>query len=69
MKQTTSLKKIHGPIIPADDQQPWRAHMARGHPETFCIDQYRLRFMHKAKELQVTKNDILKIIQEVQNLG
>jgi isocitrate dehydrogenase len=40
-----------------------------GHPETFCVDQYRLRFMHKDKEMHANSNDIIKTIQEVQNNG
>jgi len=37
-----------------------------GQPETFCVDQWRLRFR---KDSQVTHNETLKIIQEVQNRG
>lgn len=40
-----------------------------GHPETFCIDQWRLRFMHKDKTTLTTPGDVLKMIQEVQNTG
>lgn len=40
-----------------------------GHPETFCVDQWRLRFMHKDKKTAVTQTEIVKIIQEVQNKG
>ncbi len=40
-----------------------------GHPETFCVDQWRLRFMHKDKDLHATAGDIHKILQEVQNTG
>ncbi len=40
-----------------------------GHPETFCVDQYRLRFMHKSKDLHVTPEDIFKTLQEVHHTG
>lgn len=40
-----------------------------GHPETFCVDQWRLRFMHKDKTTHTTQAEILKTIQEVQNTG
>ena len=40
-----------------------------GHPETFCVDQYRLRFTLKAKDLHVTYEDVLKTIQQVHNCG
>ncbi len=39
-----------------------------GHPETFCVDQYRLRFMRKDKS-SATAGDIFKILQEVDNMG
>ena len=39
-----------------------------GHPETFCVDQWRLRFMHKNKT-PVTQAEVLKAVQEVQNTG
>jgi isocitrate dehydrogenase len=40
-----------------------------GHPETFCVDHWRLRFMHKDKTTPATQGEVLKIIQEVQNTG
>jgi isocitrate dehydrogenase len=40
-----------------------------GQPETFCIDQWRLRFMFKDKTSPVTQAEVLKMIQEVQNSG
>ncbi len=40
-----------------------------GHPETFCVDQYRLRFTLKAKDLHVTYEDVLKAIQQVHASG
>jgi isocitrate dehydrogenase len=40
-----------------------------GHPETFCIDQWRLRFMFQDKTAPVTQAEVLKMIQEVQNTG
>ncbi len=40
-----------------------------GHPETFCVDQWRLRFMHKDKKAPVTYPEILKILQEVHDKG
>ncbi len=39
-----------------------------GQPETFCIDQWRLRFTHKEKT-EATLAEIIKIMQEVQSLG
>ncbi len=38
-----------------------------GHPETFCIDQWRLRFAHK--DAQATQEDIFKTLQAVHNIG
>lgn len=40
-----------------------------GHPETFCVDQYRLRFVRKDKDLHVTSKDVLKTLQEVLSIG
>lgn len=39
-----------------------------GHTETFCVDQWRLRFMHPVKT-PITQAEILKMIQEVQETG
>ena len=38
-----------------------------GHPETFCVDQYRLRF--RAKDLHVEFEDVMKMIQQVHDCG
>jgi isocitrate dehydrogenase len=40
-----------------------------GHPETFCVDQYRLRFMHKDKKSAVTHHEVMKAIEEVHQTG
>ncbi len=40
-----------------------------GHPETFCVDQWRLRFMHKDKKTGVSQADIFKMMQEVVSIG
>lgn len=40
-----------------------------GHPETFCVDQYRLRFIQKEKNLHATPEDVFKTIQEVYRTG
>ena len=40
-----------------------------GHPETFCVDQWRLRFTHKDKATHATQEDIFKTLQEVQRIG
>lgn len=40
-----------------------------GHPETFCVDQYRLRFLRKHNDLHATAEDVFKVIQEVHQLG
>lgn len=40
-----------------------------GHPETFCVDQYRLRFMHKDKNVPVEPESVCKIVEEVQQGG
>lgn len=39
-----------------------------GHPETFCVDQWRLRFMRKDKSA-VAAAEVIKTIQEVQSAG
>ncbi|MES2122354.1 MAG: NADP-dependent isocitrate dehydrogenase [Chlamydiota bacterium] len=36
-----------------------------GQPETLCIDQWRLRFMHKDKTSAVTQEEILRLLHEV----
>jgi isocitrate dehydrogenase len=36
-----------------------------GQPETFCIDQWRLRFMHKDKKSTVNYENIFKTLQEL----
>ena len=41
----------------------------QGHPETFCVDQWRLRFMHKDKKPPVTHPEIIKMLQEVHDKG
>lgn len=41
----------------------------QGHPETFCVDQWRLRFMHKDKKTTVTQHEILKMLEQVQANG
>ncbi len=41
----------------------------QGHPETFCVDQWRLRFMHKDKKSPVTHPEILKMLQQVHDKG
>ncbi len=38
-----------------------------GQPETFCVDQYRLRFMRK--DSQVSPDDVFRMIQEVHTRG
>jgi isocitrate dehydrogenase len=40
-----------------------------GHPETFCIDQYRLRFMRKDKSPHVTQEEIGKTLHELHLTG
>ncbi len=40
-----------------------------GHPETFCVDQWRLRFMHPDTTTLVTQDEVLKMMKEVQNMG
>ena len=40
-----------------------------GHPETFCVDQWRLRFMRKDKGSAATQAEVLKTVQELQNNG
>ncbi len=38
-----------------------------GHPETFCVDQWRLRFMHSSRS--ATQDELLKMVKEVQDTG
>ena len=40
-----------------------------GQPETFCVDQWRLRFLHPNKELQATQEEILKTLQAIGEAG
>jgi isocitrate dehydrogenase len=40
-----------------------------GHPETFCVDQYRLRFMRQDKGLHVTQEDVGKTLHELHLTG
>ncbi len=40
-----------------------------GQPETFCIDQWRMRFSHNDKQKLATHTEILKTMQEVVNSG
>ncbi len=40
-----------------------------GQPETFCIDQWRLRFTHKDKHAHATQEDIFKTLQAVHSIG
>lgn len=74
----------HGPaanFIQAATHQSWQAiplHMITnrgvkvfpgGHPETTCIDEWRLRFTHKGKESSVLDSDVLKTLQAVKDAG
>lgn len=40
-----------------------------GHPETFCVDQWRLRFAHHNKQQIATHEEILKTLHEAVNAG
>ncbi|MBS0621069.1 MAG: NADP-dependent isocitrate dehydrogenase [Verrucomicrobia bacterium] len=40
-----------------------------GQPETFCVDQWRLRFMHSDKTSAVSPEEIIKMFQEVERRG
>ncbi len=40
-----------------------------GHPETFCVDQWRLRFLRKEKGSAATPAEVWKTVQELQNTG
>ncbi len=40
-----------------------------GQPETFCTDQWRIRFLHKDKQKLATHTEILKTLQGVINSG
>lgn len=40
-----------------------------GHPETFCVDQWRMRFSHKDRSTHATYADIIKTMQEVHDTG
>jgi isocitrate dehydrogenase len=41
----------------------------QGHPETFCIDQWRCRFLHKEKNKTATPHEVLQIIELLVNTG
>lgn len=41
----------------------------QGHPETFCVDQWRLRFMHRTKMSPVAFSEILKTLQQMHENG
>ena len=38
-----------------------------GHPETSCIEQFRLRFTHKEKNHPITHRDILAVMEKLQD--
>lgn len=40
-----------------------------GHPETFCVDQWRLRFMRKEKGIAATLAEVWKAVQEMHDTG
>ena len=40
-----------------------------GHPETFCIEQWRCRFMHKDKKQGATPDEILSVITQLSEAG
>lgn len=40
-----------------------------GHPETFCVDQWRLRFGPKDKQSSATHGEILRTLNQVSELG
>jgi isocitrate dehydrogenase len=40
-----------------------------GHPETFCIDQFRCRFAHKKGATKVTPDDMLKTLELLYDAG
>ena len=40
-----------------------------GHPETNCVDQFRLRFLRKDGSTPITQQEVLKLAEEVHALG
>ena len=40
-----------------------------GHPETSCVDQFRLRFLRKDASFHTTQKEILALVEEVHALG
>ena len=40
-----------------------------GHPETFCIEQWRCRFMHKDKKQSATPDEILSVLNQLCEAG
>lgn len=40
-----------------------------GHPETFCIDQFRCRYLHKQKGTHATPDDLMGTLQALYDVG
>jgi len=40
-----------------------------GHPETFCIEQWRCRFVHKSKDQPVTQHEIYTLLENLAHSG
>jgi isocitrate dehydrogenase len=40
-----------------------------GQPETFCIDQWRCRFLHKEKGKTATPHEVIKLLEELATTG
>ncbi len=41
----------------------------QGHPETFCIEQWRLRCLHKERNAHISQNEAISAIEEVAKKG
>ncbi|MES2345886.1 MAG: NADP-dependent isocitrate dehydrogenase [Chlamydiota bacterium] len=41
----------------------------QGHPETFCIDEWRCRFLHKEKNTSATPHEVLHILEQLVTTG
>lgn len=67
--QITSQEERKGPLtlqmISNRGVRVW----PQGHPDTFCVDQYRLRFTRKDPGLTITASDVFHITQQVDQLG
>lgn len=61
---TLNLSPLHLTMVGNRGVRVW----PEGHPETFCVEQWRCRFMHKDKNKTVSQEEIFSLLQALSKL-